>query len=162
MSEGGFGLNVNEILQIKALLTVQFPSEANGGTRVTGFLGVKLRLASNCPGLNKIFQTGSKWKQEERLNINMIDEGAQTCALRLLIKDHKGWLPDTGTCPPSRPVVAGNSGLNMHLSEIISKILEPIAENGKAFEVNSTGHMLDKIDKLNKYLKDGVYSIITH
>ena len=86
------------------------------------------------------------------MNVNTQDGGAQTCGLQLLIKDHKGWSPESNTVPPSRPVVNGSEGLNMHLSELISKILEPFAEESGSYEVNSTGHMLHKIDELNKKL----------
>ena len=48
--------------------------------------------------------------------------------LYLLFKDHKGWQINTGTPPPSRPVVSAGSGQNDHLSEIISHILEPIVK----------------------------------
>ena len=83
------------------------------------------------------------------MDINMSDQGAQTCSLSLLVKDHKGWNEEHNCPPPSRPVIAGNSGLNMHLSELISKILEPIAEEAGGFEVKSTGDMMEKIQSLN-------------
>ena len=105
---------------------------------------------SHVSWINFIFNTGADWAQQDRMNINTHDEGAQTCGLQLLIKDHKGWSPSDGTVPPSRPVVSGNEGLNMHLSELVSKILEPIAEGSGRYEVNSTGHMLHKIDEMNK------------
>ena len=95
------------------------------------------------------------------MGVNTHDEGAQTCGLHLLIKDHKMWSPDDETFPPSRPVVSGNEGLNMHLSELVSKILEPIAEESGKFEVNSTSHMLNRIDGLNKQLATDLVELET-
>ena len=47
--------------------------------------------------------------------------------LRLLFKDHKIWSPSDGTPPPTRPVCAANSGMNVHFSDLLSMILEPLA-----------------------------------
>ena len=66
--------------------------------------------------------------------------------MHLLIKDHKNWSKDSGTPPPSRPVISGNSGLNRHLSEMISLVIEPVANEAEGFEVDSTNEMLAKID----------------
>ena len=44
--------------------------------------------------------------------------------------------------------------MNRHLSEIISLILEPVANAANGAEVDSTGDMLDKIDKLNGELSE--------
>ena len=56
-----------------------------------------------------------------------------------------------GKPPPSRSIVSGNMGMNMSLSELISMILEPIANEWEhGFEVNSTGDFLSRIDSLNK------------
>ena len=48
------------------------------------------------------------------------------CPMNLLFKDHKGWSPDEGTVPPTRPVVGGHLGINLHISELVSDILDPI------------------------------------
>ena len=56
--------------------------------------------------------------------------------------------------PPSRPVISGNSGLNRHLSEMISLVIEPVASESKGFEADSTGEMLAKIDELNDKLSN--------
>ena len=71
--------------------------------------------------------------------------------LYLLFKDHKGWQIDSGTPPPSRPVVSAGSGQNDHLSEIISHILEPIVNmNPGGMEMTSTGDFLALVDGINK------------
>ena len=52
---------------------------------------------------------------------------------------------------PTRPVASGNSGMNLHLSEVISLILEPVANVFKeGLEVISKDDMLSKVDDLNE------------
>ena len=66
---------------------------------------------------------------------NVIDKGEQACPMILLIKDHKSWVPNFNEPPPSRPVVAGNCGLNSHLSELVSHIIEPITMESPGCEI---------------------------
>ena len=99
--------------------------------------------------LSKITNIGSNWGHEKRMDKNLRDIGEQTCSMNLLIKDHKSWSPDSSDPPPSRPVISGNAGLNCHLSEIISLLIEPVAMESKGFEIDSTNEMLSKIDNLN-------------
>ena len=84
-------------------------------------------INDHCFWLREIFQFGVNWDQKERMDHNMADHAENVAPLRLLIKDHKGWTEDSGLPPPSRPVCAGNSGGNRHISEIVSLILEPVA-----------------------------------
>ena len=71
--------------------------------------------------------------------------------LYLLFKDHKGWSLETGTAPPSRPVVSAGSGQNDHLSEIFSNILEPVVKTWKrGMEVQSTGDLVAKVNLINE------------
>ena len=75
--------------------------------------------------------------------------------LYLLFKDHKGWSVNIGGEPPSRPVASANSGQNVHLSEVVSQILEPIANNWKGgMEVISTPDLASKIDGMNDEAKE--------
>ena len=99
--------------------------------------------------LQSIMGCGKNWGHENRMAKNVLDKGEQVCSMVLLIKDHKSWSPDSETSPPSRPVVAGNCGLNSHLSELISHILEPITLEAPGCEIDSTSEMLSKIDKIN-------------
>ena len=92
---------------------------------------------------------GKNWGHENRMAKNVLDKGEQVCPMVLLIKDHKSWSPDSETPPPSRPVVAGNCGLNSHLSELISHFLELITLEAPGCEIDSTSEMLSKIDKIN-------------
>ena len=80
---------------------------------------------------------------------DLSDKGEQVCQMTLLLKDHKEWSEASGKPVPSRPVVSGNSGLNCHLSEVISMIVEPLAFESEGNEVDSTDDMIDKIQKLN-------------
>ena len=68
----------------------------------------------------------------------------------ILIKDHQHRTPEKGGVIPSRPVVSGSRGINTHLSEWLSEILEPIANNVRCGEVASTEEVLRKFDDLNK------------
>ena len=60
-----------------------------------------------------------------------------------------------GHPPPSRPVVSGNTGLNCHLSELISHIIDPIAFEQDGSEVDSTDDLLYRIGKMNERIKNG-------
>ena len=84
--------------------------------------------------------------------VNLRDEREQVCNMTLLIKDHKSWVPDSKGFPPSSPVVSGNSGLNCHLSELVSSIIEPIVFEESCREIDSTNHMLARINKINSTL----------
>ena len=98
----------------------------------------------------KMFEICSEWGQEERINKNMTEGGEQTCPLTCLIKDHKGWsFTEDTPHPPSRPVIAGNVGINRCLSETLSLIIEPIIQNMKSHAIDSTGNMLSLIDDIN-------------
>ena len=81
--------------------------------------------------------------------------GAEIPEMVLLLKDHKKWSPESGAPVPSRPVVSGNKGLNTHLSELISEILEPVALNMQSVEVSSTEEALHKITQLNNSIDRG-------
>ena len=78
-----------------------------------------------------------------------------TCPLSLLYKDHKGWESHMGTCPPTRPVVSGNMGMNIHLSEVVSDLIEPLVDKymgGR--ESISTEDMISKFMGLNDKNED--------
>ena len=70
----------------------------------------------------------------------------------LMYKDHKEWQVETGTPPPSRPVVGAGAGQNDHLSEIVSHVLEPIVKmRPGGMEVMSTGDFIARIEGINKF-----------
>ena len=87
----------------------------------------------------KIFGIGKAWNHTSRVRETMMGESLSTCPLSLLYKDHKGWTMDQDKLPPTRPVAGGHLGMNLHLSEIVSELVEPMVvryEGGR--EVIST------------------------
>ena len=108
-------------------------------------------LNSHTKWLKNIFNIGATWGHEDRFAKNLTEGGEQACPMSCLIKDHKGWrFSDTTPDPPSRPVIAGNCGINRCLSELLSLVIEPITSRMNGDAIDSTGDMLGKIHKLNK------------
>ena len=98
-----------------------------------------------------ILNIGEHWDQKERCRRNLLNQGLAICPMRILYKDHKVWSMDLGTPPPSRSVVSGNKGMNMSLSELISWLLEPVANEWQGgFEVNSTDDFINKLETYNE------------
>ena len=123
-------------------------------------------LNSHTGWLKNIFNIGASWRHEERFSKNLTENGEQACPMTCLIKDHKGWQYSESTpIPPSRPVVAGNCGINRCLSELLSLIIEPVTNEMKGDAIDSTGDMLGKITELNKkglikeLIENGPYSV---
>ena len=70
--------------------------------------------------------------------------------VRLLFKDHKGWDPSKGGTPPTRHMAGGHVGIGLHISEIVSDLIEPMVgriKGGK--EVISGEDLLGKLDNIN-------------
>ena len=59
-----------------------------------------------------------------------------------------------GTPVPTRPVVSGNRGVNTHLSELISEILEPVALKMGGGEIASTEEALHDINNINNMIRE--------
>ena len=90
--------------------------------------------------LIKCFRIGAYWDHGWRVKETMMGNNQALCPLSLLYKDHKGWSPGKGTVPPTRPAAGGHLGINLHISEILSDLLDPVVaqyEGGR--EVISTG-----------------------
>ena len=99
----------------------------------------------------KIFNIGRAWEHTHRVRESMLGESMATCPLSLLYKDHKGWESHMRTCPPTRPVAGGHMGMNLHLSEVISDLVEPMVDKfvgGR--ESISTEDMIAKFVSLNE------------
>ena len=97
----------------------------------------------------KMFNIGGNWDHTDRIRETMLGETLAVCPVSLLFKDHKNWTKDSGSVPPTRHVAGGHKGMNLHLSEIISDILEPLVETLGGDEVISTEDMLALVDILN-------------
>ena len=111
-------------------------------------------LNGNVSMMIKIFKLGAEWNHGERMRESMLNKSLAVCPLYLLYKDHKGWSLQKGPVPPTRPVASGNRGMNMHLSEIISEILEPVADGVEnTCEVVSTEDMIAKMLKKDRSLE---------
>ena len=116
---------------------------------------VQKYVNDHCDWMREIFMCGTNWNHCERVAGSMDDNSEAVAPLYLLIKDHKGWKEEDKIPPPSRPVCSGNNGINKHLSELVSYVLEPLAHTLDGAEIDSTGGMLEKVEKLNKRLQKG-------
>ena len=76
--------------------------------------------------LIKCFKIGAYWDHGYRVRETMMGNNQALCPLSLLYKDHKGWSPSKGTVPSTRPVAGGHLGINLHISEIVSDLLDPV------------------------------------
>ena len=85
----------------------------------------------------KVFKIGSYWDHGSRVRETTMGEDMSVCPMSLLFKDHKGWSASLGTVPPTRPVVGGHMGINMHLSELVSDILDPVVSTHRGGERNN-------------------------
>ena len=88
--------------------------------------GAQSELNGHTSMMVKIFGIGKAWNHTSRVRETMLGESLATCPLSLLYKDHKGWSKEMRTCPPTRPVAGGHIGMNLHLSEVVSDIVEPL------------------------------------
>ena len=101
--------------------------------------------------LTAVLNLGGQWDQQSRCKNNLLNHGLAVCPMTLLFKDHKGWTHDLGTPPPTRNLVAGNKGQNTGLSELLSTILEPVADQmSQSMEAKSTTDMIGSIEDLNR------------
>ena len=96
----------------------------------------------------KCLNMGEDWKHQSRLRETQINHSNNVAPVYLLVKDHKEY---SGSCPPkTRAVCAANSGMDVHLSNILSPIIEAVADNmKKKDEVISTDDALSRIDSYN-------------
>jgi hypothetical protein len=93
----------------------------------------------------------SDWNQEDRACRNLLTNGLNICPMTLMIKDHKTWSLEDGESPPSRSIMNGKIGMNNNMSEFVSLILEPIAnEDKKNMETNATDGLISDIERVNK------------
>ena len=97
----------------------------------------------------KITNMGLDWKHSARIRETCLNNSCCAAPMYLLVKDHKNVKP--GELPPTRPVCSSCGSMGVHLSNILSEILDAIANNMKEkIEVLSTEDLLHKIDEYNK------------
>ena len=104
--------------------------------------------------MNKILRHGEE-TDESRVMKNMQDNNNELADMYCLIKDHKHWSSDSKMPVPSRPVVSGNETFNVHLSEILSELIEPVTRETSSVETVSTEEALCHINKLNDHIERG-------
>ena len=108
-------------------------------------------LNGNTSMMIKFCRIGHLWKHEDRVRSTMLNKSLSICPMYLTYKDHKGWSGDDGTPPPTRPIAGGNTGMNLHISEILSEIIEPMVDKYEGGdEVISTEDMKARIEILNE------------
>ena len=101
--------------------------------------------------LLKITDMGSHWNHEDRHRESNIKHSGYVAFLTLLLKNHKD--PVDGKWS-TRPVVSANEGIGTSLSNILSEVLEPLADSLEdKIEVISTEDMLYRVNECNKLLQ---------
>ena len=112
-------------------------------------------LNGNMSMIIKFCRMGHIWNQVDRVRSTMINGSLSLCPMYLTYKDHKGWTGEDDSPPPTRPIAGGNTGMNIHISEVISEMVEPMVdafEGGK--EIISTEDMKARIEIINEGNKD--------
>ena len=112
-------------------------------------------LNGNISMVIKFCKMGHLWKHGDRIRSTMINKSLSVCPMYLTFKDHKGWSIKDGTVPPTRPIAGGNTGMNIHISEVVSEMVEPMVdayEDGN--EVISTEEFKAKVEILNEKNKN--------
>ena len=105
--------------------------------------------------LIKCFRIGSYWKHGFRARETMMGDGQSVCPLSHLYKDHKGWSASLGTTSSTRPVAGSHLGINLHISEIVSDLLDPVVAHYRGGrDIISTEDMVARVEILNDKEKD--------
>ena len=109
---------------------------------------IQSRLNAHCTMLSKMFKIGCNWDMNGRIIDTVTSESIEIPPMYLLVKDHK--LVGIGELTKSRAVVSGCQSMGIHMANILSDILEPIANIlGLDFKFISTEDMLAKLDRHN-------------
>ena len=119
---------------------------------------IQTQINSHVWWLSHILGYASKTDPARMLR-NIQNHHLEVPDMALLIKDHKKWDPSSKTPVPSRPVVSGNSGVNTHLSEMISELLEPLILEMGGGEVASTEEALYAITEVNKLVNNDISEV---
>ena len=115
---------------------------------------IQRKLNGNVSMWLKITNIGEDWNHGDRFRETCINHSCTISSMYLLIKDHK--TVKEGELPPTRPVCSSCGSMGVHLSNILSEILDAIVNSldGK-IEVISTEDMLSKVDAYNKDVDGG-------
>ena len=96
----------------------------------------------------KFCEMGKVWNHGDRIRNNVIS--LSLCPLYLTYKDHKGWKGENDSPPPTRPIAGGNTGMNLHISETLSEMVEPMVDAYiGAREIISTEDFKAGMEELN-------------
>ena len=98
--------------------------------------------------LSKILAIGEEVGHQDRIRGIYVNNSETIAPAYVMVEDYKK--VKSGELPKCRLVVGGNSSMSVHLSNILSDVVENLAESldNKA-EVKSRAHMLNKIDTYN-------------
>ena len=97
----------------------------------------------------KVFNVGSDWQHEDRHRESNIKHSGYVSVMSLLLKDHKDVFPI-----PTRAVVSGNEGIGSSFSNIMSEILEPLADTLESSEKISTEDFIHAVEECNDKLAE--------
>ena len=108
-------------------------------------------LNGNMSMIIKFCKIGKQWNHGDRVRSTMVNNSLTLCPMYLTYKDHKGWKGENNTPPPTRPIAGGNTGMNIHISEALSEILEPLVDaHSGGNEVISTEDVKARMELLNE------------
>ena len=97
----------------------------------------------------KFMSIGENWEHEDRMRESCLQETCSVPPMYLLDKDHKQ--RKEGELPATRPVVSGCSGMSLSMSNILSDIIESLADaRQNPLEVISTEDLKSRIVAHNK------------
>ena len=92
----------------------------------------------------KFLNIGADWEHEARMRESCLQETCSVPPMYLLDKDHKE--RKEGALPATRPVVSGCGGMSLSMSNILSDIIEALADARKdPLEVISTEDLKSRI-----------------
>ena len=115
---------------------------------------IQNELNGNLSMMIKFCKMGKNWNHGDRMRATMINQSGNICPMYLTYKDHKGWKGDDGSPPPTRPIAGGNTGMNLHISEALSEMIEPIVDahegNNEVISTEDFKARMEIINETNK------------
>ena len=98
---------------------------------------------------------GLEWNHQDRIKESCLQHTCTVPPMYLLVKDHKE--KKEGALPATRPVVSGKSGMGLSMSNILSDMIENIANmRPNAIEIISTEDLLSRVDHYNENVAETV------